>query len=773
MKILKKIAPLAIGAMMTMMPFAAALNIADWKDTFTSSSTAVVVGSGTIGTEDMAAALTVAKAVGIDTNTPTVGGESYKFEKSSKKLTLLTAQDDLYDIRTSLNDEYLPTTLADETYLDDNNDEFDYTQEISLVQNSLMLNHFADRDYNDKEPVLGFLVDDGDAVFNYTMEFTSTGPDCGADIESTTIKFLGKEYYVINDVDDDCATIDFLDSGEAVNVVEGETKTIGGKSVQIQGVYDAGSTYEAVMIVDGVETKALEEGDTYKLSDGTYIGMKDIRYNSKEAGKSSVVMSLGSGKIEFANATREVLINEEEVDGLTYWVDSDGTTLSGFTIMWSMDDDGFITTDSSITLPGLGGVSFMTTGMTFPDGEIIEPVADGTDTFVLNVPIKDGDAEIPILYDGDTANGAWGYIGDAQDSLLITDHNSDGSITLNESVADNFFVISYNTTQEGESYYVEPVIDEDDSDNSIISLKNVLTGKWLCVDKEATETCEFGDIEITVNAVSDTTQVARLTVASTSSMSFNRLFSDLGAQISLPLNSSINSTNQTATWNLVIKEADKDDNLARGSTITIALGFNDDDEAQIDSITESVLSGTDMFETSSGSKVYVGYVASDLASKIEYDTNPTQDTALVTYYGEQVYSNTYVTGAGATTGNTSWTAVRDSETSAYTSKNVIAIGGTAVNKVARKIIGLTDLETPVYGSDPAWASVTGVDAVGKGILWIKPNVYTTGKYAMLVAGYEGADTEKTANFLTISGSTLAKEKAILNTAGTAVVEATA
>jgi len=302
-------------------------------------------------------------------------------------------------------------------------------------------------------------------------------------------------------------------------------------------------------------------------------------------------------------------------------------------------------------------------------------------------------------------------------------------------------------------------------------LKNVLTNDVTTIEDDGTE--EIGSVEITAsNLVEDTS--ATLTVTDVLTMDFNTLYSEKGAAIDMPLTADVNNA---ATWDLVITEALEDGSIDAGETVTLELGFDAADEPSVgDAATldgDNTLSGGNMLQTASSSKLWVGYIASDLASKIDLDASADQYTAEVTYYGGQVYGNVYVTGAGATTGSTSWTAVKDSETSVYTSKHVIAIGGTAVNKVARKMLGLTDLETPVYGSDSVWATATGVNAIGKGILWIKPNVYTTGKYAMLVAGYEGADTEKVANFLTISGTTLAKEKAVLNTAGTAVVEATA
>jgi hypothetical protein len=124
-----------------------------------------------------------------------------------------------------------------------------------------------------------------------------------------------------------------------------------------------------------------------------------------------------------------------------------------------------------------------------------------------------------------------------------------------------------------------------------------------------------------------------------------------------------------------------------------------------------------------------------------------------------------------TTSTTNWAAIEDTDVASYSAKNVIAIGGTAVNKVARKILGL-DENTPIYGTDEAWETATDGVGQGEGILDMVASPYTTGKYALLVAGYEGTDTEKTANFLTLKYNTLSgKSKVIVDTVNN--VEATA
>lgn len=768
MKLLKKIAPLAITALMAITPLAVAANIATWDDVFTASSTAVVVGSGTIGTQDMAAALTVARAVGIDTTVPSsVTGESYLFEKSSDKLNLGEGLD---DIRPTLTSDQLPTLLADGTYVDDNNDEFEYTQKITMAAGTMDLTHFADKDYDDdKTPTLGIKVADGAEVFDYTLDFSEV-PHFSDDLVSTTITFLGKDYYI----SDQTANVDLtlLDSGESATVMEGDTKIVGGKTI---GISYVGDTPEVALLVDGVETNTLEEGDVYKLAGSdTYIGIKDIRYTAKETGKSSVVLSVGKGKIYLKdNSTVEV--NDEEVDGLTVDLDVNGDGLNGFTLTWAVDDDMFVTETSSVTLPAFESVKFMMTGMTFPSSsEEIVADANGDSEAQITVPIQSGEQTIALLADTD-GDGTFDVIGNEDEELLATTLGASATLDFNATAGDTYFVATYDDgDKDSESYYLSVDFSED-SGTDYVTLTDE-TGTKSC-KKAAGNTCTFGNVELDITDVDS--ELEEVSIDAGTDVYFDRLYTENGLRIWLPQDEAaaqkgfMNGTTGFGglAWTLVTVEADEDGTLGSGDMINMTYGFagSDEDLVSITGVVADWASGASMLEGDDDK--YIGYVESPLATKVDYDKSGDQDTATVTYYGAEVYGNVYIAGSGSSGGEeTSWTAVKDSEVTSGYAKNIIAIGGTAVNKVARSMLGLSET-TPVYGSDSAWRTATGVDAVGKGILWMKTSPYNTGKYALLVAGYEGADTEKTANFLTLKSSTLAKEKAVIDTVNN--VEATA
>ncbi len=124
--------------------------------------------------------------------------------------------------------------------------------------------------------------------------------------------------------------------------------------------------------------------------------------------------------------------------------------------------------------------------------------------------------------------------------------------------------------------------------------------------------------------------------------------------------------------------------------------------------------------------------------------------ATISYPGDQVYAQVYIaevaasiTAATAGTGSVTElgsVTVKDSEVSSVQSKNLIVVGGSCINSVAAKILG----------GGYCGADFTSATDIGSGQFLVKvvDSPYTTGKVAMLVAGYEAADTAKAVKYVT-------------------------
>jgi len=291
---------------------------------------AVVTGSGS-GVDDSVAAGDIssylAARVTGGSDVVATGGDSWKMEKSSNNFNL---GDDAADIYASLDKDELPILLADGTYSDDLNADYSYTQKITFGS-SLDLTHFSDTDYDEligaasRTPVIGIKFGTGDTlVLNYTWDLTTHPTYDAATLETTTMKLMGKDYYVLDVLSGTTNKTTLLDSANTAVVAEGESATVAGVDISINFI----NSNEVKLDAGGEITNSLGEGATYKLSDGTYIGIKDILFNSKESGISKVEISVGKGKLELTHGL-EIEINDVTVNEITAFLVQDSSEKTG------------------------------------------------------------------------------------------------------------------------------------------------------------------------------------------------------------------------------------------------------------------------------------------------------------------------------------------------------------------------------------------------------------------------------------------------------------
>ncbi|MFH1238020.1 MAG: hypothetical protein V1491_01120, partial [archaeon] len=135
------------------------------------------------------------------------------------------------------------------------------------------------------------------------------------------------------------------------------------------------------------------------------------------------------------------------------------------------------------------------------------------------------------------------------------------------------------------------------------------------------------------------------------------------------------------------------------------------------------------------------FMYSALATEFLWD-KPTsgQDSIKIVYHGSEVTADVYITSpevtlipGGASVGVMT---VKDTEVASVSGKNLVVVGGSAINAVAAELLG------GAY-SEAAFTSATGVAA---GEFMIK-SFSRAGKTALLVAGYNAADTEKAVTYL--------------------------
>jgi len=709
---------------------------------------AVVYGSA----DDLAAATTIAGGLPSlgGTGGTTSGGDSYKFERTS---TAFHLGDGFQTVKTTLDDDELASLLAPGKFIDDDNDEFDYTQKISMVNNTLTM--WSDNDYIEDEPTVGFRIPSSTAILNYTLTF-SDNPLIG-DLVTTSLPIMGKTYYVLSNSTSSAGSLlvlTLLDSATDATLTEGASKQLTVEGTSYDTSINFISATEVVLVVNGETTNSLNEGTTYKLSDGSYVGIKDIRYNTKEGTVSTVEFSIGSGKLKLTSGS-EVQINDVAVSGLTTTIANSSataalTTLTSIALHWAADDDLFVTENTEITMPGFEVVKISYTGLTYPTEETIE-IAQGGDTYATlnNFPLKDGSADIDFLYGA--AGGGFSGIGKDGSNKLITSNTT--TLTFDKDTDENF-IVSYAATTEGESYLMRATNFVLDSTTNKTDIQYYKNGAWVTKKSGAKEsdTISMGNAEIGIGRI-DRTQKTVVITANDSATNFFHLYSKEGLRTYLPFSTTTNNSVGVGTINfqttantsvghnatsfyLNFSEEDKDGNIGSGKSFAVQVGWDSSTvaEVEVSDLLDENVTAIEIQDTD----VWRSFMYSALATEFLWN-KPTsgQDSIKIIYHGSEVEANVYVTSPETTVGGGTGTKVfMDSEASSYAGKNLVVVGGSCVNSVAATLLG---------GSLCA-ADFTGVTAVEKGEFMIKTFDHG-GKLATVVAGYDKEDTTKAATYL--------------------------
>jgi hypothetical protein len=689
------------------------------------------------------------------TEDPSVeGGDFVKLERGSSKFHLGNGILDV--VSSTVNSDDLEELLEDNTYTDDDNDDFEYDQKLTLA--NLTLSMFDDNDYMEDTPTVGFSISSNTFIMNYTLDF-STDP-LWADLAQTDLNIMGKDYFILSTTTN--TTLNLLDSGVTTSVEEGEvaTVTVGDEVYEVSAqVYSASN---ARLTINGERTNSLDVGETQKLSGtDTYIGVKSIDYDASDTGISVVEFAIGSGKLELTNG-QDVQINDDSINGLTAYFTVGSEQLQKIVLQWTADDDLFVTEDSSITMPGFENVKMSYTGMTFPEEEIFT-VQGGSSTYVqLNdFPLKDSTEDINLLYG---TSGQFTGIGKDSTSKLRTSNSS--SITF-DADTDEYFVASYDDGTDAESYLVKATSfsTEDSVNRTTIQYKK--DGDWTNKKENAEpdDSVTLGNVQLTIGAIDKNGKSVVITAGTNTN--FNRLYSKEGLKVWLPWEwTSANYTLQGAggrgawqtngsaqgysitsgnvSYQLQFDEEDENENIGSGSKFNMTLGWNSDNEVQIsdlvgESVTAAEIGDDNIFRT---------FMYSALATEFMWDQgsgSSEQDSVEVTYHGAESYANAFITDVSASVGGSSGSnaigvPLKDTEIASASGKNIIVVGGSCVNTVAAELLGGTER---FCGSE--WTTAT---TLGENQFLIKTFSRTGGKIATLVAGWSAIDTQNAATALT-------------------------
>ena len=233
--------------------------------------------------------------------------------------------------------------LADGT-LDNAKGSFDYEQRLHFEDAATVV-EYAEND--DNELGLFYLVDDGNQIARYELDFTSDAEsdidasDSNAldDFEDKTLTVLGRDYTITKArwLTSNGTEMDLQGGSVAYTLEEGEgvDLSIGDVSYRVENTYT--DSTEVILVVNGESTGKLEDGETTSLqSSGIDIGVSDIQYQDYAGGIHAATFFLGANKITFKDTEIEdavgagtgttLKVNEETIDGAV--VDIKGTVVT-------------------------------------------------------------------------------------------------------------------------------------------------------------------------------------------------------------------------------------------------------------------------------------------------------------------------------------------------------------------------------------------------------------------------------------------------------------
>jgi hypothetical protein len=743
----RKISAIAASALMAGMTMGIAA-AANYPAPFVSggvANAAIVYGTGTgVSQLDLVQAGNIQDSLGtfVKGGSVTVnGGEAFKLEKASNKFDY---NNNLNSVYATLGSNNLVNFLADGTYKSGDVDQ-DYTQKITLSNKALSL--FADTNYNDKVPTLGFMWTNGQNILDYDLKFSTAIPF--NDLNDTEMPLLGGKYYVLSSTAD---KIVLLDSSNKVVVTEGATGvTVGDKTVTLEYIADGKVKFN----VDGEITDTLSQDQSYELNDGSYIVATDIMYNSKDSGVSSVEFAIGQGKISLSNGDT-VEVNDKAVDGLVSTLTNDGG-LTNINLAWNSDSKTYLTATDAITMPVFPTIKLVFGGMTFPDSsEAVSLDNGGTMTLTMGnyeLPIfysagtngdksTLGDSDYPLVTATTSITNKWGYSNTSATGANSNSANTSaltGGLDLKEN--DRFIVtnLDKDLSDIDTAYYEVDKIHWDGTDVSV-QLKDLIGTNDLTFDSTS-DTPSVGNIDMSLVQVNSTH--VYLAFSGSGTVSYNTAVSKTGLEVTLPAKNDIQTLDLSsggAGQALTFTEANKDGDLGAGMkfTATVAATSASNDDLEVTDTNVTTL------EDSRSSKVYMGYVPSDLASKVTFDKSGDENTFDIAYYGTEATADVQVIGGVSTTSSGSNVLgnilVKDSEVSSVATKNLIVVGGSCINSAAAALVGGAKCGA-------AWTTATGI---GTGQFLIKgyaTSTLTSG-VALLVAGYDAEDTVKATTYLT-------------------------
>lgn len=769
-----------------------------------SAKTSDVIGAIDIATSLQYAAKQKVSAAVVGGGTVSLTGDSDKVEKSTNKLEVSERVNSIAESVTGSDLTGLKANSITNEY-----GTFDYTQTIYLPHAAEIL-YAADPDDSASVAKPYMVFNASKQVYKYKIAFTpalKSDHNTGSsgyleDIKDKKITLFGKTYTILKADHTSTNAIDLTLMGGAVSDImsEGDAKTftVGGKEYKV--TLDYVGTATAKFTVNGETTTTLNEGDTYRFSDGIELGIVDVMAQDFSGGVRKVDFNLGADKIKIsdsatnnANFGATITVGSEDLTAVKADIvsSSDGGTGQGNDTYISSIEFQYNASSALYLAPGdtasakadvteaqdgnflVNAFDYKYEGLQVGNKETISLVPSGSNNYKLKFTNKAGiEYSFDVIGSNSTSSAfaqpMFGrYTGSAW-NFLVTNES--------ENITDEaYFIVSKNDYSRILQFKdINPGTSTTDN-MGIIKVKDLGSGDL--IDVTYSGSSKQGNLVLDgntyiVQATSDGTGAAitadfngdgilpNLTDA-TNAVSNPIIRTQYGATIELAgnysgLGSRTGAIGSQPALGIIVHTEDKEDN----TNDTVLIGFKDSGDKKLDLNDSAVVSGgyntNSMVQEADGSYKYGWYTK--YGAFVEVDrkgSGSTQNDFTVTYPDEEATGAFFVT-IGDTTASASTTSEGTSDY--YTVNPIVSGMGITAAKLASAVTDLTKQNIIVVGGpcvNSAAASLMGFPSdcakdFTEGKAMIK--LYQNGdNVALLVAGYSAADTLRAAQVVANNG----------------------
>ncbi|OGI11596.1 hypothetical protein A3K64_01765 [Candidatus Micrarchaeota archaeon RBG_16_36_9] len=715
---------------------------------------------------------------GSGSSTTVTGGDYWQVGTSSDDFEI---GESIKDVASYVGEDELGL-LADQTISNEKGDS-DYHQ--FLYFEDVTSSYVTYTEDDDDNIGLFFKVNSGQVIARYVMDFTTdlksdveTDLEL-SDIEDKSITFLGKTYTIVTANNGTSGVELTLMSGAlGGTVTEGTPLTIGVYTVSVI-VTSATEAAFTVTSSSGTETTdKMAKGDMEKLADGNYIAITDVTWEGYAEGDQSATFYIGADKIEWKNAT-DMKVNGETINeaGVTISTtySSGDVAISEIAINMTAEDDlyvpvnGKLSQASDLDEPEVlvsqnWDIEFK--GLEATEYEDISlKVSESDQQYTLKYLNYDGDeVTLPLVFTN--ASGVYG--GDDSDKRLVLD----AAGTVQNITYKDYFLLHtadpIDATKEAKTVLVQykgadkvtdtnpkvsltvnPGPNQEDKEVSLSSTGTFtlkVAGGTFNFVNESDGTLNNFDIRL-----SDPTGAyahggpANLSMSNYIRTKYNTLINITDSNVSGFLAETTDGLTESraSDWsvNISVDDGNRDgDHVIVAQPVFAATISNTTADASM------AFTGTSLWQTDPSNSDVMKYISnygvevtktdpSDSPANIEVKVPKDVVTPLIyVSTGDLVVSST--SGSSTQLGDV---LVKDSEVSSVSSKNLIVVGGSCINSVAASLLG-----GALCSAD--FTTKTGIGS-GQFLIQSLASTYSSGKTALLVSGYEAADTVNAATYL--------------------------